>query len=304
MAILSSTEVTVADILDSFKEAIYHLYESNSDQIVKLIDIYGETLKKNGNVRYCGTSDYGVLALIDSSECPPTFGADFNDIRGFILDGWQDMDNRKGELEMKCEQLDITLEDCFNKTQSDNNTHLVLCFDDESVKLIPRIKRRQADLKGNFHYLTLDSSTGMPFKMIKNERKSGCDSFDSMLENCQRNLQCKLVRSFLILSKVNCLSLKLLNTCSTGGHIVKGKIARNRMIDVKLTNSKLLERGTLIVQDFTNVEYDSAKMAILRSIHESDQVDLDITSKVHTTNISATSHQPYYPLYLRVRRNF
>ena len=75
------------------------------------------------------------------------------------------------------------------------------------------------------------------------------------------------------------------------------------MIDVKLTNSKLLERGTLIVQDFTNVEYDSAKMAILRSIHESDQVDLDITSKVQTTNISATSHQPYYPLYLRVRRN-
>ena len=68
------------------------------------------------------------------------------------------------------------------------------------------------------------------------------------------------------------------------------------MIDVKLTNSKLLERGTLIVQDFTNVEYDSAKMAILRSIHESDQVDLDITSKVQTTNISATSHQSYYPL--------
>ena len=65
------------------------------------------------------------------------------------------------------------------------------------------------------------------------------------------------------------------------------------MIDVKLTNSKLLERGTLIVQDFTNVDYDSAKKAILRSIHESDQLDLDIASKVKSTNISATSHQPY-----------
>ena len=198
MALLSSIQVTISDILDSFKEAVYHLYESNADQIVKLIDIYGETLKNNGNVRYCGTSDYGVLALIDSSECPPTFGADFNDIRGFILDGWQDMDNRKGELEMNCEQLDITLEDCFNKTQSDNNTHLILCFDDESVKLIPRIKRREADLKGNIHFLTLDSATGMAFKMIKNERKSGSDSFDLMLENCQRNLQCKLVRTIVV----------------------------------------------------------------------------------------------------------
>ena len=72
------------------------------------------------------------------------------------------MDNKKGELDMKCEQLDITLEgrtyitrllalhswtvlynhqkDCYNKNQSENNVHLVLCFDDESSKLAPRIK--------------------------------------------------------------------------------------------------------------------------------------------------------------------
>ena len=31
------------------------------------------------------------------------------------------------------------------------------------------------------------------------------------------------------------------------------------MIDVKLTNSKLLERGTLIVSDFANVAYEAAK---------------------------------------------
>merc|ERR1712227_19515 len=181
MAKILKLDVSVSIILDSFKEAVHELYTKNSEKIIKLVEIYGESLKKNGNVRYCGTSDYGVLALIDSSECPPTFGADFNDIRGFILDGWQDMDNKKGELEMKCEQLDITLEDCYNKNQSEDNVHLVLCFDDESSKLAPRIKSRQSALQGNIHYLTLGSAEELGFDFISNQRKSGSDDFDKIV---------------------------------------------------------------------------------------------------------------------------
>ena len=194
-------KMSVATILEAFKESVHHLYETNKSQIVTLIDIYGETLKNNGHVRYCGTSDYGVLALIDSSECPPTFGADFNDIRGFILDGWQDMDNKKGELEMTHEQLEITLEDCYNKSQGQHNAHLVLAFDADSEKLIPRVKNRASGLQGNIHYLTLNNekaecADGLQFKLIDNHHKSGQDAFDQMLQNCQRNLQCKLVSFF------------------------------------------------------------------------------------------------------------
>merc|ERR1712062_592374 len=99
IAILKKKELKMSQILENFKNSIDSLYTNNAGTLAKLIDLYGETLKGNGNVRYLGTDDYGVLSLIDSSECPPTFGASFNDIRGFILDGWQDMDNRKGELE-------------------------------------------------------------------------------------------------------------------------------------------------------------------------------------------------------------
>jgi len=276
MAMADGVDMSVDTILDAFKESIHHLYEWNKSQMVALIEIYGETLKNNGNVRYCGTSDYGVLALIDASECPPTFGADFNDIRGFILDGWQDMDNQKGKLEMTHEQLEITLEDCYNKSQVQHNTHLVLALDAESEKLIPQVKNRQSGLKGNIHYLTLNESTGLHVKLINNNHhKSGSDAFDKMLENCQRNLQCKL----------------LLNTCSTGGHIVKGKVARNRMIDVKLTNSKLLERGTLIVSDFANVAYEAAKVAVLRSIHELDELDETTASKLDSDHIAVASRK-------------
>ena len=73
MAKILKLDVSVATILDSFKEAVHELYTKNSEKIIKLVEIYGNSLKKNGNVRYCGTSDYGVLALIDSSECPVRF---------------------------------------------------------------------------------------------------------------------------------------------------------------------------------------------------------------------------------------
>ena len=66
------------------------------------------------------------------------------------------------------------------------------------------------------------------------------------------------------------------------------------MIDVKLTNSKLIDRGTLIVKgtsqptypltffvlDFSNCDYDKAREAILKSIHSADSVTDEIKSKV------------------------
>ena len=66
------------------------------------------------------------------------------------------------------------------------------------------------------------------------------------------------------------------------------------MIDVKLTNSKLIDRGTLIVKgtsqpaypeflsfsDFCNCDYDKAREAILKSIHSTDSVTDEVKSKV------------------------
>ena len=67
------------------------------------------------------------------------------------------------------------------------------------------------------------------------------EKFDAVLISCLRNLQCKLI----------------FNAASTGGHILRGKVARNRMIDVKVTNSKLLYRGIGIVQEFAKCSFIS-----------------------------------------------
>ena len=88
MAKILKLDVSVSTILDSFKEAVHELYTKNSEKIIKLVEIYGDSLKKNGNVRYCGTSDYGVLALIDSSECPVRIFKVFRKLKCVKADIW------------------------------------------------------------------------------------------------------------------------------------------------------------------------------------------------------------------------
>ena len=52
------------------------------------------------------------------------------------------------------------------------------------------------------------------------------------------------------------------------------------MIDVKVTNSKLLDRGVGIVAQFATCDRDTAKKAILKAIHECDELSESITNQV------------------------
>ena len=71
-------------------------------------------LCSSGRVCYIGQDRLGIMGIIDSSECPPTYGAsiDFNpllccifiglnDVRGFIDGGWNTLNNKEGNLALK-----------------------------------------------------------------------------------------------------------------------------------------------------------------------------------------------------------
>ncbi len=64
--------------------------------IAAAVDLMTEKLKKGGRVIYLGSGTSGKLAVIDASECPPTFGIDDNVIIGVIsgrieaVAGWKE----------------------------------------------------------------------------------------------------------------------------------------------------------------------------------------------------------------------
>ena len=49
-----------------------------------------------GRIFYLGIGSAGLIGLIDASECPPTYGSYFNDVRGFLGDGWTELGNKSG----------------------------------------------------------------------------------------------------------------------------------------------------------------------------------------------------------------
>ena len=62
----------------------------------------------------------------------------------------------------------------------------------------------------------------------------------------------------------------VLNAMSTGAHVLKGLVYRNRMINVRASNSKLFARAIGIVAAVAGVQPAEARWAVLRSIYRFD----------------------------------
>ena len=56
----------------------------------------------------------------------------------------------------------------------------------------------------------------------------------------------------------------ILNMISTSVMIKLGRVKDNKMVDMQLSNNKLVDRGTKMVQAKTGVEYDEAKELLLK----------------------------------------
>ncbi|XP_016401321.1 glucokinase regulatory protein-like, partial [Sinocyclocheilus rhinocerous] len=78
-------------------EMVHETTYSHSDELATLIHQAGESLQMNAHVYYIGWQTLGIIGLTDASECIPTYGADFDDIRGFINNGFREMKNKEGE---------------------------------------------------------------------------------------------------------------------------------------------------------------------------------------------------------------
>lgn len=63
--------------LDGAVSAAY----SDPSTLAHLATVAGECLVGGGRIMYVGRGSVGLLGVIDASECPPTFGASFDDVR-------------------------------------------------------------------------------------------------------------------------------------------------------------------------------------------------------------------------------
>lgn len=63
-------------------------FYAEADGLSPVIAAMGEALLGRRPVTYWSSSEFSLTAIIDASECGPTFGAEFNDLRAFGDGGW------------------------------------------------------------------------------------------------------------------------------------------------------------------------------------------------------------------------
>jgi N-acetylmuramic acid 6-phosphate (MurNAc-6-P) etherase len=101
---------TILALIDGYERARLEVYRQ-CESIGRLVELGGESLRQEGNLYYVGKDAFGILGLIDASECPPTFGANFSDVRGFVEGGWETLMGPGNDLSDQGPLYQITPQD-------------------------------------------------------------------------------------------------------------------------------------------------------------------------------------------------
>eukprot|EP00762_Andalucia_godoyi_P000911 ANDGO_03845.mRNA.1 N-acetylmuramic acid 6-phosphate etherase len=80
----------IATMLRYYEEACRKVYLS-IELLQHVVNAAAHSLRSGGHVYYIGRENYGILGFIDASECVPTYGASFDDVRGFKIGGWRSL---------------------------------------------------------------------------------------------------------------------------------------------------------------------------------------------------------------------
>jgi len=227
------------------------------NEIARLVKMGGEALRREGHIYYVGQDTSGILGLIDASECPPTFGADFGDVRGFLDGGWMTLLGPGEDISHVGPEYRITIEEFEEKILPEVGSADLVCglgYGGGSVWLdgpLGKAKAQGARIAkvlinpGSPTGIALDGAVGIeldPVGFFETNKAFG-------------EYATKLV----------------INALTTGAHVLSGKVYENRMVDLKISNNKLFYRTLGIIQDLMGVDVDTARRSLVCSIFATDE---------------------------------
>ncbi len=233
-----STKELLTNINTEDKKVAFAV-EKSIPQIEILVNAIFEKMNKGGRLFYVGAGTSGRLGILDASEIPPTFGASYDLFVGLIAGG-----------DKAIRRAMENAEDDINQVQKDLEKHNI-DSDDFIIGL---------SASGTTPYVV----QAMKYAE-QNGIKTGCitNNHDSPLaENSDYPVEIIVGPEFVTGSsrmKSGTAQKMVLNMISTSLMIKLGNIQDNRMVDMKISNEKLRERGTKMIMKSLGVDYDTAR---------------------------------------------
>ena len=213
--------------------------------IAEAVGIVVHALKNGGRLMYFGAGTSGRLGVVDASECPPTFGTDPDMVRGIIAGGhpamFKSQEGAEDDIEQARLDVDgqgINARDVVCGIAASRRTPYVVSAVNRARELgaktiyITTNPRSEFDLEVD---VAICPEVGAEVLMGSTRMKSGTAQ--------------KLV----------------LNMLTTTAMVKLGKVYENMMVDLQLTNRKLVERAKRIIVLATGVSYERASEILEQS---------------------------------------
>ena len=202
-------------------------------------------MKKGGRLCYIGSGTPGRLGIVDASECPPTFGVSNNVIIGIIAGG----DNA---IRNSIEGAEDNLEQGWQDLKSYNISYLDSVLGVTSSGRTPYVVGALEKCKKNNIYTGLLTSNN-----------------DTLAEKHAVSIIRTLLGPEVVTGSTRMKSgtaqKLILNMISTSLMIKMGRVKGNKMVDMQLSNSKLIKRGERFLQDELGIDSDDASKLLERS---------------------------------------
>jgi N-acetylmuramic acid 6-phosphate etherase len=213
-------------------------------QIEKLIIRIVGRMKKGGRIFYLGAGTSGRLGVLDASEIPPTFGVPGTMIIGLIAGGEtalrRAVEAAEDDLSKAWKELEI-----FNINKKDTVIGIAA--------------------SGTTPYVL-----GGIMKARENGILTGCITCNpgsKLAEAAEIPIVVVVGPEFVTGStrlKAGTAQKMILNMITTTVMIKLGRIKGNKMVNMQLTNRKLIERGTRMIVEELNIQKEAARMLLLQ----------------------------------------
>ena len=235
-------KMSTADLLTNINredKTVALLVEDQIPQIEQLINAIFPKMKIGGRLFYLGAGTSGRLGVIDASECPPTFGVANGLVIGIMAGGDKAM--RKA-VEFAEDNTDLGWEDLQSHNINENDVVIGIAASGTTPYVIGALKKCQAE---NITTGCIVCNANAPVSKVANfpvEVVVGPEFVTGSTRMKSGTAQ-KLV----------------LNMISTSVMIKLGKVKGNKMVDMHLSNNKLVDRGTKMLMQEIGVDYEVAK---------------------------------------------
>lgn len=218
--------------------------EKSIPQIERLASAVADRMRSGGRLFYIGAGTSGRLGVVDASECPPTFGVPFDYVVGIIAGGdkairraVENAEDDENQAWVDLSEYKINERDCLVGLAASGTTPYViggLKAGREHGVLTGCIVCNEGGPVAAVSDYPVEVVVGPEFLTGSTRMKSGTAQ--------------KLV----------------LNMLSTTVMIKLGRVKGNKMVDMQLTNHKLVDRGTQMVMDELKIGYDQAEALLIR----------------------------------------